>query len=135
MEELHYLDAKLKDSVFCAIDLETTGINPFTEKIIEIGAVKFNLEGQIDSFEKMIDPCMPIPQDSIRIHGISDEMVLGCDKIPDIIQDLNTFLSDCAAAVKPASAVIASAIKCFFILMFVSAVNLGKVRELSFVKC
>ncbi len=94
MEDLYYLDGKLKDSVFCAIDLETTGINPFTEKIIEIGAVKFNLDGQIDSFEKMIDPCMPIPGESIKIHGISDEMVSGCDKISDIIHDFNTFLSD-----------------------------------------
>ncbi|MBP7901351.1 MAG: 3'-5' exoribonuclease [Spirochaetes bacterium] len=94
MEDLHYIDAKLKDAVFCAIDLETTGINPFTEKIIEVGAVKFNIDGPIDTFESMIDPCMPIPEESRRIHGISNEMVSGCSKIPDIVDKFNSFLSD-----------------------------------------
>lgn len=94
MEEFFYSDFKLAASVFCAIDLETTGINPFTEKIIEIGAVKFDLNGIIDTFECMIDPEIRIPSDSMKIHGISNDMVSGQKKINDIMKPFSEFVGD-----------------------------------------
>ena len=45
-----------------AIDLETTGVDPIRDAIIEVGAVRFNVEdGILDEFTTLINPRRPIP--------------------------------------------------------------------------
>lgn len=60
-----------------AFDFETTGLYPIKDKIVEIGAVRFNPgdDKVIDTFKTFVNPGMPIPQVVINIHGITDEMV------------------------------------------------------------
>jgi DNA polymerase III epsilon subunit family exonuclease len=75
-----------------AFDFETTGLYPMNDKIIEIGAVCFNLEKDdsiIDTFQTFINPAIPIPQEVIEIHGITDEMVKNA---PSEREALSTFL-------------------------------------------
>lgn len=84
----------LKDINFVAFDLETTGLFPVTSKIIEIGAVKFNLDGEISRFETLIDPESHISQDSFEVHGITYEMVKGKPKIKTILPEFIEFMED-----------------------------------------
>jgi len=47
--------------VYAAVDLETTGLNPERDAIIEVGAVKFRGEEVLGKFESLVDPGRPIP--------------------------------------------------------------------------
>ena len=57
------------------IDLETTGINLSTDRIVEIAIVKILPDGKKQVKRKLINPEMPISQVSKDMHGITDEMV------------------------------------------------------------
>jgi DNA polymerase III subunit epsilon len=80
-----------KDTFIC-LDLETTGLSPVGDHIIEIAAVRFTFEQTLDSFETLIQPNIPIPQSSIDIHHITDAMVAGKPKIEQILPTLIQFL-------------------------------------------
>lgn len=62
---------------FVCIDCETTGLDPKQDRIIEVAAVKFSLAETFDTCESLIDPECPIPETSIAIHHITEEMVKG----------------------------------------------------------
>ncbi len=70
------------------LDTETTGINPNSDKIIELGMVaieyhpKLREVFKIETFDELEDPLFPIPPESTKVHGITDEMVAG-KKISD----------------------------------------------------
>ncbi|MBP5225497.1 MAG: PHP domain-containing protein, partial [Lachnospiraceae bacterium] len=75
-------------------DLETTGLSPVQDRIIEIGAVKLS-DGQIvDRFSAFVDPDMPIPFRIENLTGISDEMVRGAEKIGEILPRFMDFVGD-----------------------------------------
>lgn len=80
-----------KDTFIC-VDLETTGLEPREDRIIEIGAVIFNFSGHISTYETLIDPEKPIPESSIAIHHITDAMVKGKPKIKDVLPNLLKFV-------------------------------------------
>lgn len=77
---------------FIAFDLETTGTVPGVDQIVEIGAVRFNEAGQVDSiFSTLIDPLRPIPPGASRVNGISDDMVKGKPTIEKILEPFAEF--------------------------------------------
>ncbi|MBN2174941.1 MAG: 3'-5' exonuclease [Bacteroidales bacterium] len=55
------------------IDLETTGINVGTDRIIEISMVKVNPDGSEDVWTERINPTIPVSEQAYKIHGISNE--------------------------------------------------------------
>ena len=57
------------------IDLETTGINLGTDRIVEIAIVKILPDKSRSIKRKLINPGIPIPPESSEVHGITDEMV------------------------------------------------------------
>ncbi len=59
----------------CFFDLETTGINVATDRIVEISILKVFPNGNKESHTWRVNPEMPIPKQSSDIHGITDEMV------------------------------------------------------------
>lgn len=72
------------------IDFETTGTDSATDRVIEMGMVGFE-DGKVTFSEGMLmDPGMPIPEQSRAVHGISDEEVAGAptfaDSLPRIIE-------------------------------------------------
>jgi DNA polymerase III epsilon subunit family exonuclease len=70
------MNKKLKDTVFIAFDVETTSLYDFSGRMVEIGAVKFDLPGTVyEEFSSLINPGIPIPEAVVAIHGISNEMV------------------------------------------------------------
>ena len=78
----------LKTHTFVCVDCESTGLDPKEDRIIEVAAVKFTLEETIDSFESLIDPQIVIPQSSIAIHHITQEMVQGKPTIDKVLENL-----------------------------------------------
>jgi DNA polymerase III subunit epsilon len=68
----------LSEVEFVAFDLETTGLFPVVNRIVEFGAVRFRLDGQVlGTWEQLVDPEYPIPPSVTEIHGITDSMVRG----------------------------------------------------------
>ena len=65
------------DEYIIFYDLETTGLNPYHSKIIEIGAMLYSVKDNevIDRFSSLINPEIPIPEKITKITSINDEMV------------------------------------------------------------
>lgn len=82
----------VKDTTFVAFDIETTGLTPVIDRIIEIGAVKFLNGNAVDTFQSLIDPEVPIPKDVSVINGITDGMVRGSEKIDGVLPKFISFL-------------------------------------------
>ena len=83
-------DRPLSEVEFVAFDLETTGLFPVVNRIVEFGAVRFRLDGrEIGTWEQLVDPECLIPPGVTEIHGITDVMVRGQ---PTLAQALPGFL-------------------------------------------
>ncbi len=77
------------------IDLETTGINISTDRIVEVAIVKIMTDGSKLVKRKLINPEMPIPPSSTAIHGISDEMVKEAPTFRQVANELKQFIENC----------------------------------------
>lgn len=77
------------------IDLETTGIDLATDKIIEIAIVKLMPDGTIQKKRKLINPQKPIPQASSNVHGITDEMIKDAPTFKQVANEIKQFLAGC----------------------------------------
>lgn len=93
------LRKKLSQIVFCSLDIETTGINPAFHEIVEIGIVKFSLEKEFSKYHSLVNPGIPIPENVLAIHGITDEMVSGAPPIKLIINDILNFTKGCVLVI------------------------------------
>lgn len=79
---------------FVAFDTETTGLDCQNCRIIEIGAIKFNAGGKISSFNTLINPETTVPQECVKISGITDEMLKNQPLIKDVLPDFCNFIKD-----------------------------------------
>jgi len=80
------------------IDLETTGINLATDRIIEIAIVKVLPDGKRSIKRKLINPQMPIPKQASDVHGITDEMVKDAPPFKEVAHELKQMLDGCDIA-------------------------------------
>lgn len=77
------------------IDLETTGVNLSTDRILEIAIVKIMPDGSRQVKRKLINPEMPVPPQSTEIHGITDEMVKDAPTFKQAANELKQFIEHC----------------------------------------
>ena len=77
------------------IDLETTGINLGSDRIVEIGMIKILPDGNKSVKRKLLNPEMTIPQTTIDIHGITNEMVKDAPTFKQAANDIKQFLDNC----------------------------------------
>ncbi len=70
-----------------AVDLETTGLSPLVDKIIEIAAIKLMPNGEVTQYHQLINPLIDIPEFTIQFHGLTNEMVA---QAPTIKKPLKT---------------------------------------------
>lgn len=79
-------------------DLETTGVNVASDRIVELCVIKVMPNGDKDAKERRINPGIPIPKESSEIHGIYDEDVKDCPSFKEIAKSLYDFMKDCDLA-------------------------------------
>ncbi len=79
---------------FIAFDLETTGIQPKTDAIIEIGAVRFTKGEPGEAFSTLINPGRSIPPGASTVNGITDDMVADSPDVQTVLGDLADFCGD-----------------------------------------
>ena len=79
---------------YVAFDLETTGLDPRWDDIIEIGAVKVRNGQPADRYEQLINPGRPIPSIITEITGINDDMVKDAPALADILPGFLEWIGD-----------------------------------------
>ena len=97
MSQLCVADEKLSDLAkyfpdgVCALDLETTGLSPITDEIIEIAAIRWIPGKKTEQFQTLVNPGCAIPDFSTEIHGIDDQMVAGSPEIGTVLPEFMNF--------------------------------------------
>lgn len=82
--------AKCKD--FVVFDTETTGLYPWRDKIIEIGAVRFRNGDPTETFHTMVNPGIHIPEMVTQINHITDDMVAAAPDISEVIPAFDAYV-------------------------------------------
>lgn len=80
------------------IDLETTGINLSTDRIVEIAIVKIQPDGSKLVKRKLLNPEIPISTISSDLHGITNEMVKDAPTFKQAANEIKQFLDNCDLA-------------------------------------
>jgi DNA polymerase III subunit epsilon len=91
------MELKLRNPIIF-LDLETTGINIASDRIVEIALLKINPDGHEEEKLMRINPEMPIPENSSRIHGIYDEDIKDCPTFKEVAKTLAHFMEGCDLA-------------------------------------
>ena len=79
-------------------DLETTGINVGSDRIVEISIVKIHTDHRKEVKTARVNPTIPIPIASSKIHGIYDEHIKDCQTFKEMAPQLALFLEHCDLA-------------------------------------
>lgn len=77
-----------------SLDLETTGLDPTQDAIIEIGAVRFRDDRVEDEFQTLVNPGLTIPPFIEQLTGINNAMVANAPRIQEVLGDLGAFVGD-----------------------------------------
>ncbi|MBX3016722.1 MAG: 3'-5' exoribonuclease [Bdellovibrionaceae bacterium] len=83
-----------KDVTFVAFDTETSGAFPVGFEIVEMGAVKWKNGQILDRFQALIKPSVPMGEEVIKIHGITNEMVADAPPLSEVLPKFMEFLGD-----------------------------------------
>lgn len=76
-------------------DLETTGTNITTDRIIEIALIKILPSGEQIKKRKLLNPQMPVPPAASAVHGITDEMLKDAPTFKAVANELKQFIDGC----------------------------------------
>ena len=80
------------------IDLETTGINVSSDRIVELSVLKISPTGKEQWMSTRVNPEMAIPPKSTAIHGIKDEDIAKSPTFKEVARNLAAFLEGCDLA-------------------------------------
>jgi DNA polymerase-3 subunit epsilon len=80
-------EAFAQGAVFTAFDIETTGLDPRRDRIVEFGAVKFDRRGPVSRYSILINPGIPMPKEAGRVNNITDKMLAGQPSIEEVMPD------------------------------------------------
>ncbi|MBQ3288475.1 MAG: 3'-5' exonuclease [Kiritimatiellae bacterium] len=76
-------------------DIESTGVSPRRDRIIELAAVKVSPDGQEDWRCWLLNPTVPIPPETTLVHGIADEDVKNCPTFAERAREIFDFFAGC----------------------------------------
>jgi DNA polymerase III subunit epsilon len=75
-------------------DLETTGVNVATDRIVEISILKVHPNGNKDSLTRRVNPTIPIPLQASEVHGIYDVDIIDCPTFAELANEILEFIKD-----------------------------------------
>lgn len=79
---------------YVVIDIETTGLTPLYDEIIEFAAIKIENDSIVDSYSTLIKPSQPISSFITSLTGITNELVENAPKIENVIDNIISFIAD-----------------------------------------
>lgn len=79
---------------YVVIDLETTGLTPSFDEILELGAIRFRGDREVGRFQSLVKPLEPISSFIAELTGITDEMVSDAPEIGDVLPHFLSFIGD-----------------------------------------
>lgn len=82
------------DKPIVFFDLETTGVAPAEDRIVDIALLRRQPDGTEEAFASLVNPGMPIPPESTAVHRITDEMVRGQPSFLDLAPRLLGFIGE-----------------------------------------
>ncbi len=91
------MDLNLKRPI-AFFDLETTGTDVVKDRIVEISILKVSPNGKQETITHKVNPTIPIPPETTKIHGISNDDIKDSPKFADIAKSLAKFLEGCDLA-------------------------------------
>jgi len=79
----------------CFFDLEATGLHVIRDRIIQIAIVRFHADGRPPEERNfLLDPGVPIPEEAVKVHGITSEMVQGKPTFTEMAPELYAFIGN-----------------------------------------
>ncbi|MFP3854558.1 MAG: exonuclease domain-containing protein, partial [Anaerolineales bacterium] len=78
----------------CAFDLETSGLDPERDAIIEIGAVRFKGDRVEEEFQTLVNPGRPLNPFITELTGISDAMLTNAPRIHEVLAEVQAFVGN-----------------------------------------
>ena len=87
------------NQTYVSLDLETTGLNPEIDEIIEIGAVKFNSGQTVDTFHSLVNPNRTLPYRIQALCGIEQSQLDTAPMFSELADGLISFLKDCPISI------------------------------------
>ena len=89
---------------YVTLDFETTGLYPERgDRVVEVGAVEIVGRKPGKCFHRFVNPERPIPEEVVRIHGITDEKVKHAPRFCEIVDELLAFLDGATLVIHNAS--------------------------------
>ncbi|MCP4293415.1 MAG: 3'-5' exonuclease [bacterium] len=82
------------DRPLAVFDLETTGVNPDKDRIVQMAIIRIEPDGRRTTFETLVNPEMPIPAGASAVHGIKDEDVRDKPTFSQIRREVEEYLQD-----------------------------------------
>ena len=74
---------------YAALDLETTGLDPARDRVIEVGAVAFTPERISGTMERLVDPGRQVPETVLRLTGIRQDELRGAASPESALRELS----------------------------------------------
>jgi DNA polymerase-3 subunit epsilon len=90
---LHIMKLKLNKPI-CFFDLEATGTQITKDRIVQIAIIKIHPDGKEESYNKLVNPTIPIPKEISEIHGITDDDVKNKPAFKELASEIIAFIDD-----------------------------------------
>ena len=88
------ISKRKKETKFVAIDVETTGLSPLYNELIEISAIKYEGAKKLDTFSTLIKPKKEVSSTITNLTGITNKMLEDAPTIEKVMPELIEFIGD-----------------------------------------
>ena len=83
------------DRPLVSVDVETTGVSPTVDRVVQLGIVKLHIDGSLAEWETLVNPTIPIPEEASAVHGVTDEAVRGAPTFAQLAPKLLAGFAGC----------------------------------------
>ena len=88
------LNKRKKEVKFVAIDVETTGLSPVYNELIEVSAIKYEGAKKVDTFSTLIKPKKEVSSTITKLTGITNRMLQNAPEVEKVMPELINFIGD-----------------------------------------